>query len=210
MGNTTVKSKKNNFSAKKNEKGYWDFTCACGSDMWNNIFGQKKSEKSPDLRCKNEDCPHGEGKFPNSVWLDNKQRDALGIKKRVGGSKNSVGDKYNTDIPVSMFAAWAKDIALYLAKAQGLKTADEVDALHRVCLKNISETLNWYKNQAAKTKTPEDQQVKDLDEADDMDESITGSPEDISEDSVEDLDATEEMETETPVDDDFSGLDIDL
>jgi len=210
MGNNVVKSKKNHFSAKKNEKGYWDFTCDCGSNMWNNIFGQKKTEKSPDLRCKNEDCPHGEGKFPNSVWLDNKQRDALGIKKRAGGSKSSGGDKYNGDIPVSMFAAWAKDMALYLAQATDVKTADEVNSLHRVCIKNMAETLDWYKNQTAKTKTPEDQQVRDLDGANDIDESITDSPEDISEDSIEDLDTAEETEKETPVDDDFADLDIDL
>jgi hypothetical protein len=191
--------------------------------MWNNIFGGKKSAKSPDLRCASKDCEYGKGKFSNAVWVKDEIRDALGIKKRAGetkksGSKSSgksggySGDRYGNDIPVSMYAAWAKDVAIYLAKETGVQAHDDFDALYRTCLQNMSGTLDWFKTKVENKKTPEDQKVKDLDDTDDLDldESSVEDPEDVNEDSLDDLD-DEDTEEKDVEDDGFEGLDdVDL
>lgn len=219
--------KDNNVKVKKNkETGYYDFYCACGEKkpMWNNIFGGKKSAKSPDLRCASKNCEYGKGEFSNGVWVKDEIRNALGIKKRAGDSKKSgsqssgkssgaySGDRYGNDIQISMYAKWAHEQALYLAKETGVKAHDELDLLFRSCLQNMGGTLDWYKAKVENKKAPEDQKVKDLDDTDDLDldDSSVGDPEDVNEDSLDDLD-DEDTEEKAVEDDGFEGLDdVDL
>jgi len=206
------KSSKKGYKAVKKGK-YWKFTCACGSEMWDNRF-KKKTAKSPDLRCKDENCPKGEDGFPHSVWLTKDEKKRLGMKTdyQKGGSTNSnSGDRYGNNVPPSMYAAWAKDMAIYLAQATGIKEHDELDALWRTCLKNTEQTLAWYQKEMAKKNTPEDQKVKDVDEDDstDIDSENIDEPEDINEESLDDVDESSEESKE--VEEDFSDLeDVEL
>ena len=204
-----IVSKKSKFSAEKKGK-YWVFTCDCGSEMWNNIY-KKNTAKSPDLRCKDADCSCGDKGKPHAIWLNDKQKDALGIKEKAqtsntssnksksgSYSKGSYND-FSNGTPFSMYAAWAKDVAIYLAKATGVKAHDEFDALYRTCLENMEASIKSHEAKLVSVKAPADEQIKDLDAEDSMD---IDDPEDVNEDSIDDIDSEEKK-----VDDDFEGLD---
>lgn len=222
------KSSKKGYKAVKEGK-FWKFYCACGSEMWDNRK-KKKSPKSPDLRCMadgkkgHDNCSKGsETKsgnwMPNSVWLSPEEREKLGMddsssndtsyNSNTQKSSNSTryNDKYKGNVPVSMYAAWAKDMALYLAKATEVTEHDELDKLWRTCLKNTQNTLDWFSNEVAKTSTPVEQQVKDLTD----DEEDFGEPADVEEeDGFDDLEEEESEEETKEVDDEYEDLDGDI
>jgi hypothetical protein len=219
-----AKKSEQKFSVKREGK-YLKFYCPCGSEMWDNRK-TKKSPKHPDLKCKDKECPAGEGGFPYGVWLSKEQKEKLesaqaSAPKSGGGSaqtqssQNYSGDRFNGSVPFSMYAAWAKDIAIYLATATNVTAHDDFDALYRTCLANMKETLEWFqtKNEKSDVKNIEDDElttsdeeqeitddVKDVDTEDDFNMDV-GEPEDVSEESIKDLSEDEE---------DFDGLNIDL
>lgn len=198
--------KKNKVKVSKNEKGYWVFTCACGSEMWNNMLKADKHPKAPDLSCKDKACPFGSKGFPYSVWVKDPAALEILSPKRRASSKNDTKPStaapataqsgsfkdYGSNIPISMYAAWAKDVAVYLAKATNIQAHDDFDALYRTCLVNMEKTLKWYAGQLNKTEEKED--VKSVDELE-LDDDIA-EPEDVDE-------AVKEVED----DEDFSDLD---
>lgn len=208
------KSSKKGYKAEKKGK-YWSFTCACGSEMWDNRY-KKKTEKSPDLRCKDDACSKGTKGNPNAVWLDKAEKDRLGMKDTGGKSSGSYkkGGNYGNDIQISMYAKWAHEQALYLAKETGVKSHDDLDKLYRTCLQNVGATLEWYKSKVEKKATPEAEQVKDVDDIDDtldIDETKVEDPEDVDEGSLDDLDDTKDAGEKDVSEEGFDGLeDVDL
>lgn len=199
------KKRKENTSFKVVKTGkYLKFICDCGSEMWDNRYS-KKNPKAPDLRCKDDNCSKGwetdRGWSPNAVWLTEKQKEKLNM-----GSGNSYKGGDN-GIPVSMYAAWAKDIAVFLGKTKGIKTSEEFDTLYRECLVNTEKTLSWFQGKLTKKKGPKEEQVRevasdeveDVEETDNLDVDIT-DVEDVEEE------VEEKEEDSIDVDDDFSGL----
>jgi len=199
--------KKNGVKIGKNDKGYPNVTCKCGSEMWNNVGKPKKSSKAPELTCKNKGCEFGSKGYPKSVWLDKTKDkviiDILSFKKAksefvvaeksdpVKKQENVTYDKFGGTIPVSMFTAWAKDMAIYLAEANGVKEHDELDKYFRTCLLNTRETINWFANLADKAQA-KDVVVEDVDDLDEKVEEELGEPEDIEDDFEKDVSEDED------------------
>jgi len=197
---------KKTFKVVKEGK-YPKFICACGSEMWDNRK-KKKSPKHPDLRCKNEDCPHDSKGYPNTVYLTKEQKEKLdtltGSKKEqyedssnYQNKLNKTYDKFNGNIPISMYVAWAKDMAIYLAQATDIKEHDELFAVYKTCIKNMQTVLKEVQEEESTNNTPEIQQEK---EVEDIEEDLLDTSEDI------DFDEPEVEEDEEEVEDDFSDL----
>jgi len=216
-----IRVKEKQYSAVKEGK-YWKFYCDCGAEMWNNSYKKSKgdlSAKAPDLRCKDDNCSCGsenkKGDYnPNSVWFEDKEMEAFGMKKKNFSSKQDVVTKKEkyvkapvevkatnqeyeelSNIPVSMYAAWAKDVALYLAKATDIKAHDDFDALYRTCLENMKSTLTWFENKKEAVSKAETKEV------------TSSASFDNEEIEIEDSDEAEEVKD---VDDEFEDLDFEL
>jgi len=212
-------NQESNFKAVKKGK-YLNFVCSCGSDMWNNIYKKNKgeiSDKSPDLRCKDSDCSYGDGKNPNSIWLTPEELTTYGFNsgnkkgnpqkseskpvKKVEEKKyanNQVTRVTEIDVPLSMYAAWAKDIAIFLAEKTGVSAHDDFDALYRTCLINLKNSLiSVDSNQSVTEFTV----------------NTSNTSEDVSEDILQDVvveDDDDEVVKDKNVDEDFEDLDFEL
>ncbi len=187
------------YSVSKNGK-YLKFTCACGSEMWDNRF-KKKNPKAPDLKCKDVGCTLGKNGTPNAIWIDNDTKAKLDAQYKAENksvaksySKNtkaSYEGNNSSNIPLSMQVAWAKDIAIYLAGAKKIKEVSEFEALYKECLTSLKDTLDVFVSgetakvsQSVEREVEEDNLVSDIenvDEPEDVDETT-----DVEEKSVED------------------------
>lgn len=140
----------------------------CNGKMYDNR-GNKKSPKHPDFRCMAEDCKDESG-YRTGVYipkdLKKQSDDELASKKSKGKSSSegrAGGGLYDSGTAVSMFAAWAKDISIYLADKNGIKSADEFFNLYKDVLTRTETILDTYCNQFAnKHKPPVSQQERQV------------------------------------------------
>lgn len=150
------------FTAVKNAKGKYVFTCSCGSEMWDNR-AKKTNPKGPDFKCKNVDCKLGKGGTPKAVWLTPEQKaeySGASAYQKVSPSSEPVASQYvaepvervssaksvDTDMKVSFYGAWAKDMALYIAKENSVKTCAELKKIYADCLSLIGSSLKSHCN----------------------------------------------------------------
>lgn len=184
----------------------------CGNVKLYDNSEMKTHPKSPDFKCSKKGCN-------GAIWLSKEQRSALGlgepeilsfeeIKQRKAQKKEerqnnynnlSGGDRFNGDVPYSMYSAWAKDFAIYLANKNDVRSWDDLKEYFDTCIKMTKEILDA--NRVIQP-VPESQQVKQVKTTDtDMDNVI--------DDFNMDVEETKQEEAIT-VDDTFADLDIDI
>lgn len=207
MAKSTVKLKDKNgnvVKAKKNNKGFWDFYCPCGSVMWDNRSKKKQDPskaKWPDLKCKADGkkdrdfCSCGD-EYPFGFYINEGHKKQLGYntkgsKGREQQTENTVRNK--SGIPVSMYAAWAKDMALYLAKESGVKDWDGLQEIFDTCLVSTGESLDKY---ISKLNT--EMKSSNSKEIEDDDDDFGADPEDV--DVPDDLEEDDDKDEEESVD----------
>lgn len=203
------------FKVKKLGDGKFKYTCECGSEMWDNTL-KKSNPKAPDLKCKSKSCTLGKGDTPNAVWLNDEQKKKLGLtdkpvtvvkKQEKQTVSNNNRGSVGTDMQVSYYGAWAKDIALFLADKTGVKSVKEMEVLYSGCLALVGSVLKKHISGVIQESTPESEQVKNVkveDETVDMGSNFD-EPEDI--DTVNLEEDTVKSSTDNIDDMDFSGLD---
>ena len=199
------------YSVSQNGK-YLKFTCACGSEMWDNRL-KKKNPKAPDLKCKDVGCTIGKNGTPNAVWLQADEVTQLDAKyKEISKSASSKpysasaksSSNYGVEIPLGMQVAWAKDVAVCLATAQKIKTSEEFTALYEVCLDDMKKSVDKFLAKHAKVADAEvSREVADSDVVDDV---IDESEEVLEPEIVEETEEVKEVDTEF----DFDCEDIDI
>jgi hypothetical protein len=199
------------FKVKKQADGKLKYICACGSEMWDNTTS-KTNPKAPDLKCKSQECSLGKNSTPNAVWLTDGQKEKLGVPKQAtikkqepkgsrGGSRGNVG----TDMQVSYYGAWAKDMALYLAEKNGVKTSAELQTLYDACLEVVGSSLKKHISKVVNTNTPEEEKTKPVDETDNLN---LDEPEDVKDpEEIKVDDDTVDVGGDDSGDVDLSGLD---
>ena len=203
------------YSVSKNGK-YLKFTCVCGSEMWDNRL-KKKNPKAPDLKCKDVGCTIGTNGTPNAVWLQADEVKELGVKYQEVSGKASSGQTsmaksgspykaYNENIPLGMQVAWAKDVAICLAKARKITTSKEFSELYEVCLDAMKDSVDKFLAKHSDVATQEvSREVVDTNLID-TDDSID-EPEDVKEPVV--VEKKEEVK-EVDAEFDFDCEDIDI
>lgn len=200
------------FKVKKEADGKLKYTCNCGSEMWDNTRS-KTNPKAPDLKCKSQDCTLGKNNTPNAVWLTDGQKEKLGvpkeaaIKQRSSGGSGGGKGKVGTDMQVSYYGAWAKDMALYVAKESGVKTVEGLQPIYEACLEVVGSALKKHINKVVDTSTPDAEKSRPV-EDDSIDLDNVGEPEDVPADGIDMTDDTVDVGgDDDPGSVDLSGLD---
>ena len=196
-----------NFTVK-NVGGKMKYTCACGSEMWDNTKN-KKNPKAPDLKCKNTECTEGKNDTPNAVWLKQDEKDKLTkeVKKQESNNVSFKGGvKIGTSMEVSYYGAWAKDMALYLAEKNGVKNPRDLNQYYSDCLEIVGDCLSKHLKQISVGNVSQDVSNNTETVGGDIDISNNfGEPEDITDvNSEEKVNKNESSDIDEM---DFSGLD---
>jgi len=227
----------NKFKVTQQADGKYKYTCSCGSEMYDNTR-LKTSQKAPDLKCKDKNCTVGFDKkndcaAPNAVWLTEVQKKKLnipleaqikdstpkaggGTKTQGTGGKTSVG----TDMQVSYYGAWAKDMAIYLAEKNNVKNSTDLQTLYAACLEIVGTSLKNHISKVVKTNPAAESESRPVDVPQEEEISLDGPSESVSvpsdikiDDDIVEVDplADSKAPASNPDDVDLSGLDdVDL